>query len=155
MTPKAYLSQFRIFRAEKINLLSDLENIIIEEALPSGIDYSADRVQTSPDDGMLRKIERIEKRRRVIDKRIDFLTEKMTEIKDEINAVEDETSKRLLWLKYVDGARWEVIAEELQYSEDHTKGRLHNDALSLFGQRKHEITRNNTKKHKGDEYNVS
>lgn len=133
MTTKEYLEQYLQWQARKLNLLAERELIVIEEALPSGIDYSADRVQTSPDDGMAKKFIRIQKRTKDIDREVEKITDNMCRIKDELNAVTDAFSCRLLWLRYIEGLKWDKIAQTLCCSEEHARGPAHNTALSYFG----------------------
>lgn len=145
MTTKEYLEQYLQWQARKLNKQAECELIVIEEALPPGIDYSADRVQTSPDDSMVKKIERIMRRKRKLDKEIDELTAKMEQIRDEVNLVEDADSCRLLWLRYIEDLHWNEVAEVMYISEDYAKGALHDRALSLFGQIKGKNFKHNTK----------
>lgn len=132
LTTKEYLEQFASWKAQKIHLLSDRELIVVEEALPPGIDYSADRVQTSPDDGMLKRIMRIEKRTKEIDKKVELLTNKMQKLKQQIDDVPDAISSNILWYRYIELLEWPKVAEKIEYSEDHTKGYLHCKALQDF-----------------------
>lgn len=139
MTTKEYLEQYKNWHYTKLNLLDERKLIVIEEALPAGIDYSADRVQTSPDDGMVKKIERIQRRAEKIDKRIVRLTERMEALKDKVNTV-PAPSNRILYLRYIEFKDWPDVAMDMTYSEAHIKGPMHMQALSEFSK----IIRNNT-----------
>lgn len=50
------------------------------------------------------------------------------EIIDTVNSVSDQKEKELLWLRYIDGRKWEEVAEEMHYSSQHIY-RLHGQAL--------------------------
>lgn len=139
MTTKEHLERYKSWHHEKLNLLDEREHIITEEAMPAGIDYSAEKVQTSPEDGMLKKILRIKRRTEEIDKRVEKLTLKMEKLKDTINAV-PAPSNRLLYLRYIELMEWEDVGKSMGYSEDHVKGPLHMKSLADF----EKITRNTT-----------
>lgn len=61
-------------------------------------------------------------------KEIDELTEKRREIERAVNAVPDEVQREVLTRRYLLYQKWEVIAEEMNYSVQHIF-RLHCSAL--------------------------
>jgi len=124
-----YLRSYKHYWYRQQNYIDEHNKILAEEAQPCGIDYSADRVQTSPEDGMLNKILRIEARTKECDEQIEICSKQMAMILDSIMAVNDGELQRLLYLRYIKFWGWEQIAEMMQYSLDHTKGRLHGSAL--------------------------
>jgi len=137
MTIKEYLLQYQAVEAERINLLAERSLTLVEEALPSGIDYSADRVQTSPSDQMLNRIIRIQRRTKYIDKRIEKIENWQNMVKDQINSLDYGVYKRLLFMKYVESKEWNDIAKELGYWTDasesiYVRGELHSKALIEF-----------------------
>lgn len=132
LTAAEYLKQYASWQAQKLHLLSERELIVIEEALPPGIDYSSDKVQSSPDDGMLKKVIRIEKRTKQIDNKVEILTDQMLLIKQQIDDVPDAISSNVLWYRYIELWGWPKVAEKVGYTEDHTKGYLHSKALQDF-----------------------
>lgn len=113
------------------NRINNIEESIINlrlSALPSGIDYSKDKVQTSPIDQMpeyaaelSEMIELLEKKRK------EFIKIKIMIEKAIIN-MENHDEANLLYMRYIQFKYWEDIAEELHVSEP-TVYRLKSSAL--------------------------
>lgn len=131
MKPKEYLSRYIRLKSEKSNLLDERSNILIDEAQPQGLDYSSDHVQSSSGDKMFNTHLRIEKRTKEIDERLEIIDLQMNQIIGVINEIEDGTSKRLLYLKYIEGKSWYDIAADLRYDSTYVRGQLHQKALKL------------------------
>lgn len=55
-------------------------------------------------------------------------------ISKKINLIDDPLLAEILLQRYVDGKLWMEIAEVINYSEDHTRGRLHGKALEAYKQ---------------------
>lgn len=135
---KAYLKQYDVLKSEKANLIGERRQILYEVALPGSVDYSADRVQTSPSDQMLAKILKIESRSAEIDARLGQIEQQMNTIKYEVNCIPDSVAKRLLHMRYIETYRWNAITEELNdryhldYNENYVRGKLHSGCLKIF-----------------------
>lgn len=121
--------------SERANLIDEYNNIIKDIALENGaIQYDRDRVQTSPENDMMIKIhERIEMRSKYIRRRLEWIDNETTTIKDLINSMKNATYKRLLYLIYIEGRGLESATESVNYSIEN-KARLHGDALNAFQQ---------------------
>lgn len=93
-----------------------------------GIDYSADRIQSTPknklEEAMVKLSDRLE--------RIDNDIAKVTlEIDDRVKSIEmlpNDTYKNILFKRYVEDKSFEEISVELQYAYNYTCT-LHGDAL--------------------------
>jgi len=139
MNPKTYLNQYDLYRAELKNKRAERKAIEYEEALPSGVDYSKDRVQSSHTDGMFSLYLRIQMRCEELNSRILWLEDRMRAIEDEVNSMNDASIKRLLHMRYIEMQGWHEVSEELarlypqfNYSEEHIRGKLHQKALREF-----------------------
>lgn len=136
MTAKEYLSNYRILMMERENLRDELHSIIEDIATSNGaISYDKDKVQTSPsNDMMYRMHERIEKRSRYIDRRLDYIERVTNEIKDSINSMQHASYKRFLNLVYIQNFSVEDATVDCNYSKENA-GRIHNAALNSFTDR--------------------
>ena len=132
MRTKEYLLQYQLWKNTRENLLSERNLIVMDEALPSGIDYSADKIQATPVDKMSEIVARIEKRTAEIDRRIISLDTRMEQMRDDINDLDDAVAVRLLWLKYIESQNWYDIAAELGYDVVYVRGELHQKSLDIF-----------------------
>lgn len=83
--------------------------------------------RTSPVESALVRLDRIE---RTIAEGVERLETSAQVVRDLIAAVEDEPSRDLLTLRYLEGLRWEEIAVRLCYTYRHVT-RLHGQALKL------------------------
>lgn len=128
MTVKEYLQQaYRIDR--KIQL--DTEKLAAARSALYGktARYDSDGSKPVPcgngtENAVLRVME-LEER---LNREIDELTEKRQEIEQVVNAVPDEVQREVLTRRYLLYQKWEVIAEEMNFSERHIR-RLHGYAL--------------------------
>ena len=73
-----------------------------------------------------------------------LLLDMREDIKHKIEAIEDDTSRRLLMKRYLFGEKWEKIADELHYSYFHVVRRLHPHALDVFTKKYPEIEKEAT-----------
>lgn len=128
MTAKEYLQQAYIID-RKIKL--DTEKLEAARSALYGKTVRYDRDGSKPvphnngtENAVLRVLE-LEER---LDKEIDRLTEKRQEIEQAVNAVPDEVQREVLTRRYLLYQKWEVIAEEMNYSVQHIF-RLHGLAL--------------------------
>lgn len=128
MTAKEYLQQaYRIDR--KIQL--DTEKLAAARSALYGktVRYDSDGSKLVPcgnvtESAVLRVME-LEER---LNREIDELTAKRQEIELVVNAVPDEVQREVLTRRYLLYQKWEVIAEEMGYSERHIRW-LHGYAL--------------------------
>ena len=104
--------------------------------LPSGIQYNTDRVQTSvdPDGKQLKIVAQLVE----IEKRQDVLTDKLGRdillAEELIGSMTTPEYRELIRLRYLTGGTkpltWEEIAEKMEYSTDHVRGKLHGKAVA-------------------------
>lgn len=128
MTAKEYLQQaYRIDRKIKL----DTEKLAAARSALYGktARYDSDGSKPVPcgnvtESAVLRVME-LEER---LNREIDELTAKRQEIELVVNAVPDEVQREVLTRRYLLYQKWEVIAEEMGYSERHIR-RLHGYAL--------------------------
>lgn len=131
MTAKEYLQQaYRIDRKIKL----DTEKLAAARSALYGktARYDSDGSKPVPcgnvtESAVLRVVE-LEER---LTKEIDELTEKRLEIERTVNAVPDEVQREVLTRRYLLYQKWEVIAEEMCYSERQVF-RIHGTALRSF-----------------------
>ena len=90
--------------------------------LPSGIRYDMDRVQTSPDDPMLRMAEKVERYEAQLRKHLDKIIAKRQRAFAMIRRLKDPTQRKVLELFFLDERRLSMaqVAEEIGYSERQT-----------------------------------
>ena len=93
----------------------------------SGIDYSKDRVQTSPTNSIEELVIKIVDFEEEITRDIDKLVDMKREACNSINRV-DGIYGTILEMRYLECMRWEEIAYRLGYSIQHVY-RLHGQAL--------------------------
>lgn len=67
-----------------------------------------------------------------IDEQITYLSDVKSEIINAICSIENSTYKTLLYERYINYKKWYQIANEIKYSEIHTKRTLHRKALECI-----------------------
>ena len=131
MTAKQYLKQaHRLNELIQCNQqeLADLR--LLSDSLP-GIDYSKDRVQTSPSSeaGFTNIVAKIIELENAINADIEKMLSLKLEIRTVINAVQDNEEKLLLKHRYLNFMSWDNICEEMSVSM-RTAHRIHAAALA-------------------------
>lgn len=134
MTAKEYLQQIyhinqRIKRIERQR--DDLRASMFGMHSPAG-NMDTDRVQISGSgDAMLKMIARVDLLEREILREMDRLIDRKEIITAQIEAMEDERYKTVLFERYVLCRRWELIAEDMHYQIKWVFA-LHSQALDAF-----------------------
>ncbi len=82
-------------------------------ALPSGIDYSKDRVQTSPTDQMPEYAAELDEMITMLERKRRELTEVMMEIDKAIAQMDNHDEANILYMRYIQGKYWETISKEM------------------------------------------
>lgn len=135
MTPKEYLSQ--IYKFEMLIKQKQTEKAQLKEFDGvAGIDYTKEKVQTSSKNEApyISIVEKLIKCEFDINKLIgEFLNLKM-KIIGEIQSLANPQHIEILFKKYVEFKRLEVIAVEMNYSYDYIK-HVHGYALQAFGEK--------------------
>lgn len=142
---KEYLSQIRkldIMIQQKVDQLQELQ------AKAEGVgsmDYSADRVQTSPVDSMSKNVISIVDLEADIRRKLNQYIQTKTKIIDEIQALDDAKHIEILYKRYVEYKTITAVAYEMGY-EYTWLCHLHGDALAAFTDKYLKTTN----KHKGE-----
>lgn len=95
------------------------------------LDYSRDKIQTSPGNNMENIIIKIVDMENMINDKIDQLGDLKNEIRSDINKLPDETDRLVLTYKYICFLSWEEIAVKMGYSYRNIH-RVHAKALKDF-----------------------
>ncbi len=141
MKAKEYLQQLPVLDM-KINLkLKELEALKVKLIGVGGVDYSNDRVQTSPQNAanfteILHNIECLENE---INTDIDKLVNKRHCIINQINELQNVQYIEILYKRYVEYKDLKKIAKEMEYSYQHIR-RLHISSLKEFQKLLHNAT---------------
>lgn len=99
----------------KRDTIEELRNSL----LPAGIRYDRDRVQTSPDDPILRVEARIDELEREVEELIKSRAQSIAEVADAIEGLDDERTKQVAHCRYVKQMQISAIAMVL-YMDDST-----------------------------------
>lgn len=134
ISAKAYLQQIRLYRnrieAKKREAAGLQESI----SFLKGIDYSGDRVQTSPQDHMSGDVARLLD----LDKEIRILIEKyhyeMDKRINQIHQLKNETYENVLIMRYIEDMTLDEIAKQMSYSY-YWACHIHGEALKEFHER--------------------
>lgn len=131
MTAKQYLKQaYRLnqFIQSSQQELADLR--LMSECIP-GIDYSKDKIQTSPpnDAGFTKIVEKIIELEAIINKDIEKMLSLKLEIRTAIDAVQNNDERLLLKYRYLNFMEWEEICVKMKISI-RTIHRVHARALN-------------------------
>ena len=128
-----FLKQIRTKRRE----LGILDNSIREMRfmlMPSGIRYDLDKVQTSPEDRLSQSVAdlvAVELRQK---RQIERLMSDIAKAEKLIETMPTPEYRELIRLRYVSGGlklmTWEQVAEQMGYSADHVRGKLHGKAIA-------------------------
>ncbi len=130
MTAKEYLQRIRSERLE----IQQFEERIEKQRyslLPSGIRYDVDKVQTSPDDPMMRVYAEIDKLDRKIKEHLERLTTHYNIAMSNIMLLDKSEHRQVLVLYYLgqELLTWQMVAERMSFSEQRIY-QLHNEAIA-------------------------
>lgn len=131
MKAKDYLKQLELLDT-KINQKMQQVSELRQMAQASGaIDYSKDRVQSSPSDSLSNAVIRYVTLEEEIDKQIDHFVDMKNLIINQIQGLQNVDHVKLLFKRYVEFKRLEVIAVEMNYTYQYIR-ELHGYALAEF-----------------------
>lgn len=145
MKAKEYLNQLALLDM-KINLkLKELDGLRTKLIGVGSVNYSDDRVQTSPKPDaqfaeILHNIECLEKE---INDDIDKLVNRKHEIISQIQELKQPKQIEILYKRYVEYKSLEVIAVEMNYTYPYVR-KLHGYALQEFEKRNKMLHKRNT-----------
>lgn len=130
MTVEEYLNQVRKIEIQ-LKTRERMIAMIRANLLGSGIDYSTDRVQSSPNLDTMAKVEKlVDLKSEILQENIHLL-EKRREIVERIERIKEPKYVELLTLRYVYCMAHHKIAKEMNYIPEYIR-RLHSEALSAF-----------------------
>ena len=98
-----------------------------------GIDYSADRVQTTPDNKLEKAMIRLSERMEYLDEKIYELSVEIDDRLNSIEAVTNNTYRDILFKRYSQYKTFEEISVDMGY-DYHYVCNLHGDALKELSQ---------------------
>lgn len=128
-----FLKQIRTKRRE----LGILENTMEElrfMLMPPGIRYDLDKVQTSPEDRLSQSVADLVAVERRQKRQIERLMSDIAKAEKLIEVMPTPEYRELIRLRYISGGlklmTWEQVAEQMGYSSDHVRGKLHGKAIA-------------------------
>lgn len=131
MTAKEYLSQL-ITMDNAINRKQQRLATLRDVAINTTPNYTDEAVQRtrekSPLENIMSKIVDLD---REIDEDIDALVDFKAEVWEQLDKMQDERQKRILWLHYAERKTWGYIADDVYLTRRHVI-RLHKMALDTF-----------------------
>lgn len=131
MTTVDYLRQVRILDMRINHRLIEIEQAKKLACSVSAINYG-ERVQTTPNfDKIGSAICKIEKMQENLNKLIDSYADRKTEILEQIETLENEIHRDILYKRYVEGKKLVEIEEDVNYSYRNLQ-RHHNKAIMKF-----------------------
>lgn len=132
MTTKEYLSQIELFDEKIKQKKSELHDLKLIATSTGGMNYDADRVQTSPTgDTLVNKVAKYVDLEAEIEREMhDFMVLKHRII-NEIHELQDVRFVNLLFKRYVELKGFEKIAVEMDYNYDYVR-ELHALAINAF-----------------------
>lgn len=95
------------------------------------LDYSKDKIQTSPENNMENAIIKLVDMENMINDKIDHLVDLKNEIRINIDKLPDDTDRLVLTYRYICFLSWEEIAVKMGYSYRNIH-RVHAKALKDF-----------------------
>lgn len=100
----------------KIRQLEARANALAYTLLPSGIRYDRAKVQTSPDDQLLKVTAKLDETEREIKRLKRRMLRQVEEIREACDHLEKEEEQTVLIMYYVGGAHMDQIADAIGYS---------------------------------------
>ena len=132
MTTEDYLGQVIILDMKINNKLIEIEQAKKLACSVSAINYSNERVQTTPNfDKIGTALCKIEKMQEKLNTLIDVYADKKTEIIEQIESLENNIHRTILVRRYIEGKKFTEIEDEIGYSYRNLQ-RHHNKAKISF-----------------------
>lgn len=133
MKAKEYLKKLQRLDTVITQKISELGDLRMKLCSVGGIDYSKERVQTSPsgDASFVNAIGRIVDLKSEINREIDNFVDEKHEIINQIQQLSNHTHIQLLYKRYVEFKKFETIAIEMCFTYQYTI-ELHGYALQDF-----------------------
>lgn len=133
MTAKEYLQQVRLADVKMLQRINQLKEVRASISYMSGIDYSKERVQSTPQAGN-KQIEKLVDLEAEVNNIIDETVAAKHKVINEIQSLDNADYIQLLYKRYIEFKPFETIASEMYLSYYRTC-HLHGDALKEFQQK--------------------
>ena len=128
MTAKEYLKSISQLDDE-IKRKRQRGRTLRDVAMNTSVKYSGDTVQQTRDNNPLEKIlAKVIDLERQIENEESRLVDLKAEVWEQLDKLEDETQKRILWLRYAENKTWKMIAKDICFSERYIR-KLHAKGL--------------------------
>lgn len=132
MKVKDYLKQIQLLDIKIDQRIKQAQNLREIAVAGKGIDYSKDKVQTSVSgDAIAESIIKYVSLENDINRQIDKFVDLKNKIIGQIQGLSDPTYMQLLYKRYIEYKRLELIAVEMGYTYQYTRS-LHSQALQEF-----------------------
>ena len=126
---KNYLKRYKRARHKIDVLQTEIDNLLLM-ALPGGIDYSKDKIQTSPsNDQMINYVIKVEELTEQINKLKEESLDVCQNIIETITSIKNDTYQTVLHRRYILMQSWEEISVGMHYSTQRLY-ELHCEALA-------------------------
>ena len=132
MNAKEYLSGIKVKRGQLERLKQRRKDLHIEVSF-GGIDYSADRVQTTPQNKLENALIKLSERMAYLDRKIAELSIEIDDRINNIEAIENENYRDVLFKHYAEYKSFEQVSVEMGYVYNYTCN-LHGEALKELSQ---------------------
>lgn len=145
MKAKEYLQQLQWLDTVINQKIRELDDLRYMSTSVGSIDYSRERVQSSPsgDAPFVGLTERIIALNEEINAEIDAFVDKKHLIINQIQRLKNVNHVSILYKRYVEYKKFEVIADEMNFTPDYIK-HLHGSALRDFERKVLNMSLNNT-----------
>ena len=132
MKSKEYLQQLKLLDMKIDQKLKQKEDLRQITQATGALDYSKDRVQTSPSgDALSNAVIKYLSLEEEIDRQIDQFVDLKNQIINQIQGLKDVNYVQVLFKRYVEYKKLEVIAVEMDYTYPYVRA-LHGYALQEF-----------------------
>ena len=145
MQAKEYLQQLKRMDTAITLKIKEADTLRARSESMGGRDYSKERVQSShsTDAPYVKTLTRVIDLEQEIDQEIDRLSAKRHEIITQIQGLKNSKHIELLYKRYVEFKRFDLIAKEMRYTYSYIRA-LHRHSLQEF-ERAYKIAQNSTK----------
>ena len=133
-TAKEYLQEIQRYKYAIENKLKQRERLLESISYIEGVSYDHDRVQTSPRDALSENVIRILDLDKEIEETVHAYNEQMNKRINQINSLDRPEFVAILFKRYVEMKKFEMIAIELDYDYWYTC-QLHGYALQAFSEK--------------------
>lgn len=133
MRAKEYLQQLRRLDTVIDQKIKELDDLKVKSTCIGGIDYSKERVQSSPsgDAPFVKPVLRMIELEQEINAEIDRFVDEKHEIINQIQALQNPKHIDILYKHYVEFKRLEIVAVEMNFTYQYIV-ELHGTALKEF-----------------------